>query len=184
MASAAAADAPSALAGTGTITMVHAVPGLTADVSVDGKEVLTGFEPSRVTNPVTLSAGSHTVALKADSGPSAGKTVLTATLEVAAGSASTAVIGLSPSGSPKAFVFAEMPQPVPNGQAGLVIRTVAATAPVKMLVDGAALPETFASGTSGDTDLWRPALTRSPSRMGPPGRRCWRPRRRLCSPTG
>src|ERR1700712_1900064 len=92
-----AADTP-ALAGTGVITLIHAVPGLVADVSVDGKEVLTGFTASRVTDPVTLSAGTHTVALKADNGPDTGKTVLTAKLDITAGTTSTAVVGLTPAG--------------------------------------------------------------------------------------
>lgn len=130
-----AADTP-ALAGTGVITMVHAVPGLIADVSVDGKEVLTNFTASRVTDPVTLSAGAHTVALKADNGSDAGKTVLTAKLDVTAGSTSTAVVGLTPAGAAKAFLFPETAMPVPAGEAAVVLRNVAATVPVKIVVDG------------------------------------------------
>lgn len=128
----------STLNGTGIITMIHAVPGLVADVSVDGKQILTGFTASRVTDPVTLSAGTHTVTLKADNGPDAGKTVLTAKLNITAGTTSTAVVGLTPDGSPKAFVFPEMPLPVPTGQAGVVVRQVAASAPVKLVIDGSA----------------------------------------------
>jgi hypothetical protein len=139
-----AADTP-ALAGTGVITMVHAVPGLVADVSVDGKSVLTGFTASRVTDPVTLSAGTHTVALKADNGKSAGKTVLTAKLDVTAGTTSTAVVGLTPAGAAKAFVFPEMAVPVASGQAAFVLRNVAATSPVKIVVDG----KPFTTGTLG-----------------------------------
>ena len=139
-----------ALSGTGVITLIHAVPGLVADVSVDGKTVLTGFTASRVTDPVTLSAGKHTVMLKADNGPDAGKTVLTATLDITAGSTSTAVVGLTPAGSAKAFVFPEMPIAVPIGKAAVVIRQVAATGPVRLVVDGATLP--IGSLTSGISD--------------------------------
>ncbi len=149
----AGAAEPAAIAGTGSVTMVHAVPGLVADISVDGKEVLKDFTASRVTDPVTLSAGPHTVAVKADNGPSAGKTVLTATLDIAAGSTSTAVAGLAPDGSPKAFLFPETAQPVPNGKAGVVIRTVGATGPVTMVVDGAPLPTSLPSGGSFTADL-------------------------------
>ncbi len=125
-----------ALDGTGVVTLVHAVPGLIADVSVDGSVVLTGFTASRVTNPVTLSAGKHTVSLKADNGPDAGKVVLTATLNITAGTTSTAVVGLTPSGAAKAYVFPEMPITVPSGQAAVVIRHVADTGVVKLVVDG------------------------------------------------
>ena len=151
-ASAGAAE-PAAIAGTGTVTMVHAVPGLVADISVDGKEVLSDFTASRVTDPVTLSAGPHTVAVKADNGPSAGKTVLTAKLDITAGSTSTAVAGLAPDGSPKAFLFPETAQPVPNGQAGVILRTVGATGPVTMVVDGSALPKSLSSGGSFTANL-------------------------------
>ncbi len=128
------------LSGTGVITLIHAVPGLVADVAVDGKTVLTGFTSSRVTDPVTLSAGSHTVTLKADNGPNAGKIVLRAPLDIVAGTTSTAVVGLTPSGQPKAFVFPEMPIPVPAGKAGVVIRHVADSGPVTLTVDGSVLP--------------------------------------------
>jgi Domain of unknown function (DUF4397) len=149
---AALATATPALDGTGTVTLVHAVPGLIADVSVDGKVVLTGFTASRVTDPVTLSAGEHTVTLKADNGPDAGKVVLTATLNVIAGTTSTAVVGLTPNGTPKAYVFPEMPIAVPNGQAAVVVRHVAATGPIKLMVDGAALPGTLSNGATETTD--------------------------------
>ncbi len=142
-----------ALDGTGVVSLVHAVPGLIADVSIDGKVALTGFTASRVTNPVTLSAGKHTVSFTADNGPDAGQVVLTATLNVTAGMTSTAVVGLTPSGAPKAYVFPEMPIPVPNGQAAVVIRHVAAAGPVKLVVDGAALPGSLANGASANADV-------------------------------
>jgi hypothetical protein len=142
-----------ALTGTGIVTMIHAVPGLVADVSVDGKTVLTGFTASRVTDPVTLSAGKHTVALKADNGSSAGKIVLTATLDITAGTTSTAVVGLAPDGKAEAFVFPESPISIPNGKSAVVVRQVAATGPVKLVVDGASLPiGSLASGGSATTD--------------------------------
>lgn len=141
-----------ALDGTGVVTLVHAVPGLIADVSVDGSVVLTGFTASRVTNPVTLSAGKHTVSLKADNGPNAGKVVLTATLNITAGTTSTAVVGLTPSGAAKAYVFPEMPITVPNGQAAVVIRHVADTGVIKLVVDGATLPGTLANGATANAD--------------------------------
>lgn len=141
------------LSGTGVVTLIHAVPGLVADVAVDGKTVLTGFTASRVTDPVTLSAGSHTVALTADNGPDAGKVVLTATLDIVAGTTSTAVVGLTPEGKPKAFVFPEMPIAVPPGKAGVVLRHVAASAPVTLVVDGSVLPiGALANGASVTTD--------------------------------
>ncbi len=149
---AALATATPTLDGTGVITLIHAVPGLVADVSVDGKVAITGFTASRVTDPVTLSAGSHTVSIKADNGPDAGKVVLTATLNIIAGTTSTAVVGLTPSGAPKAYVFPEMPISVPNGQAAVVVRHVADTGTIKLNVDGATLPGTLANGATETTD--------------------------------
>lgn len=145
------ATATPALNGTGVVTLVHAVPGLVANVSIDGKVVLTGFTASRVTDPVTLSAGNHTVTLKADNGSNAGKVVLTAMLNIIAGTSSTAVVGLTPGGAAKAYVFPEMPIAVPNGEAAVVVRHVAATGPIKLMVDGAALPGTLANGATETT---------------------------------
>ena len=150
--SAALATATPALDGTGVVTLIHAVPGLVADVSVDGKVAITGFTASRVTDPVTLSAGEHTVTIKADNGASAGMVVLTATLNVIAGTTSTAVVGLTPSGAPKAYVFPEAPISVPNGQAAVVVRHVADTGAVKLMVDGAALPGSLANGATETTN--------------------------------
>ena len=147
-----AADTP-ALAGTGVVTMIHAVPGLVADVSVDGKQVLTGFTASRVTDPVTLSAGTHTVSLKADNGADAGKTVLTANLDITAGSTSTAVAGLTSAGAAKAFFFPEMTVPVPTGQAAVILRNVASTVPVKIVVDGKQLGPALANGAASSADV-------------------------------
>jgi hypothetical protein len=124
------------LAGTGVITLIHAVPGLVADVLVDGKQVLTGFTASRVTDPVTLSAGKHTVTLKADNNGTPGKTLLTIPLEITAGTTSTAVVGLTRNGTAKAFLFPELPVQVPDAKAGVIMRDVAATGPVKIVVDG------------------------------------------------
>ena len=103
--------------------MIHAVPGLVADVAVDGKTVLTGFTASRVTDPVTLSAGSHTVTLKADNGPDAGKIVLTATARHHRRHHLHRRRRPHPDGAPKAFVFPEMPIAVPTGKAGVVSAT-------------------------------------------------------------
>jgi hypothetical protein len=141
------------LSGTGVITLIHAVPGFVADVAVDGKTILTGFTASRVTDPLTLSAGSHTVALKADNGPDIGKVVLKATLDIVAGTTSTAVVGLTPDGTPTAFVFPETPIAVPPGKAGVVLRQVAASGPVTLVVDGSVLPiGALANGASVTTD--------------------------------
>lgn len=141
------------LNGTGVITMIHAVPGLVADVSVDGKPILTGFTASRVTDPVTLSAGLHTVSLKADNGPKAGKTILTAKLDIVAGTTSTAVVGLAADGSPKAFVFPETDLTVPSGKAAVVVRSVAASPPVNLMVNRVTLPiGALANGASVTRD--------------------------------
>ena len=149
---AALATATPTLDGTGLVTLIHAVPGLVADVSVDGKVALTGFTASRVTDPVTLSAGEHTVTLKADNGPDAGKVVLTAKLNIIAGTTSTAVVGLTPSGAAKAYVFPETPIAVPNGQAAVVVRHVADTGAIKLMVDGASLPGSLGNGATETTD--------------------------------
>lgn len=142
---------------TGRLTVVHGLRGLVADVSVDGKSVLQDFTDARVTDPLTLAAGRHTVAAtNANSNPSA--VILSTQIQVQAGSVQTAVLGLTADGLKKAFVFPEPAMNLGDAQAGLMVRHAAAVAGVRIFVDGKQLSaqpltdggstdETIAAGT-------------------------------------
>ena len=44
---------------TATVSILHAVPGLTVDVYANGDAILTDFEPGTITDPLTLPAGDY-----------------------------------------------------------------------------------------------------------------------------
>ncbi|MGB3829110.1 MAG: DUF4397 domain-containing protein, partial [Ornithinimicrobium sp.] len=43
------------------VSVLHAVPGLTVDVYVNGEETLPDFEPGTLTDPLTLPAGDYDI---------------------------------------------------------------------------------------------------------------------------
>src|SRR5882762_9726720 len=59
------AHAAHAASETGTVTLVHGVRGLTADIYLDGAVALQVFQPERTAGPLTLRAGSHAVDVRA-----------------------------------------------------------------------------------------------------------------------
>ena len=50
----------------GTVYVVHAIPGVTVDVYVNGKDTLPGFTPGTVAGPLSLPAGSYATVLLAE----------------------------------------------------------------------------------------------------------------------
>ena len=51
-----------------TVSVLHAVPGLTVDVFIDGEEAIPNFEPGTLTDPMMLAAGSYDIQVFADGG--------------------------------------------------------------------------------------------------------------------
>ncbi len=99
-----AGAAPSAQAASGesVLTVVHGVRGLVADVRLDGKLVLSGFAPERVTDALTLPAGKHRVQAWPSGTGQKGEPVIDAVIDLPAGGRSTAGIGID--GDGKAFI--------------------------------------------------------------------------------
>ena len=46
-----------------TVSVLHAVPGLTVDVYANGEELLPDFEPGTLTDPLMLPAGTYDLKL-------------------------------------------------------------------------------------------------------------------------
>ncbi len=145
------ASAKSVPAASGTVTIVHGVRGLVADVAVDRERVLTGFSAARVTDPLTLSPGRHTVAVTqtgSGSGPA-----LTAQITVPVNSLQTVAVGLTTAGQRKIFVYRETTVALAGEQGALTVRHVAAVPPVQILVDGKPFGGTLADGDSTTASL-------------------------------
>lgn len=128
----------SAVAGpptSGRVVIVHGVRGLVANVDVDGNRVLSGFQPERTTDPLTLPAGPHALVLRRANDPAAAP-VLQQQLTVRAGSVESAALGLTAAGRPALTVFDDRGSAVPVGRARLVVRHIAAGPAVQVTVDG------------------------------------------------
>ena len=128
-------------ASTGTVTVVHGIPGVTVDVYVDGKDALPGFKPGTVTKPITLPAGSHTIKIfKTGEGPS-GTAVIKDSVNLPAGANASLVAYLKADGSvsPKLAVFVNDTSSIAAGKGRVTVRHVAAAPAVAVAADGATI---------------------------------------------
>ena len=120
---------------TGTVTLVHGVRGLVADIYLDGKVALQVFQPERTAGPLDLPAGAHPVEVRPAGAPATSAPLLSATLNVPAGSRQSAVVHLSPTGQPALTVYADDASAIPAGQARVVLRHAAAAGPVDVQIN-------------------------------------------------
>jgi hypothetical protein len=126
--------------------VLHAVPGLTVDVYVNGDLTLDNFEPSDLAGPLDLPAGTYTVAITAadaadDSSPAIGPIDLV----LDANMSYTAVAHLDASGDPTASLFTNDLSTIPAGEGKLTVRHTAAAPAVDVLADGAAAFENLSN---------------------------------------
>lgn len=122
--------------GTGTVTVLHGVPGLTVDVYVNGDLTLEDFEPGTVTDPLSLPAGDYDIAVRpadaaADSEPAiAGSTTLPADADA------SIIAHLDEAGDPTLGVFVNDTSATAAGEARLGVRHTAAAPAVDVAADG------------------------------------------------
>jgi hypothetical protein len=131
-----ATAAPAAAAENGTVYVVHGVPGLTVDVYVNGKTVLTGFKPGEVTGPLSLPPGSYDVAVRKAGEATTAAPAIDKTVTLPAGANVSLVAHLSASGTPTLTAFANPVGELANGKARLVVRHTAAAPAVDILAGG------------------------------------------------
>ena len=120
-----------------TVSVLHAVPGLTVDVYADGEELIPDFEPGTLTDPLDLPAGSYDLEVFADGeGPEGEPAISAQDVDVPAGANATVVAHLDADGEPRLSVFANDTSRVPAGQARLTVRHTAAAPAVDVRADG------------------------------------------------
>ncbi|MGD9959391.1 DUF4397 domain-containing protein [Nocardioides sp.] len=119
---------PAHAADTATVSVLHAVPGLTVDVYANGDELIPDFEPGTLTDPLTLPAGSYDLQVFADGdSPGNGDPAIEANgVEVPAGANATIVAHLDADGAPMLSVFANDTSATAPGEARLTVRHTAA----------------------------------------------------------
>src|SRR5205085_1478076 len=89
----------------GTVTVVHGLRGVVADVYVDGQLALPTFQPDRVTDPIQVPAGSHHVEIRQAGDPATAPPAVTADVDVIAGGRQSIVAHLSSTGAPTVTVY-------------------------------------------------------------------------------
>jgi hypothetical protein len=132
-----------------TVTVLHGLPGFTADVYVNGELTLNGFRPEEATDPLQLPAGEYRIEIRdvgarADSPP-----VLSGTATIRPGQNLSIIAGLTASGDLTLNVYTNSLKPVPAGKTRLVVRHQAAAVPLDVKVDG----KTVHSGLSNGDDV-------------------------------
>ncbi len=87
----------SAQDGEATVSVLHAVPGLTVDVYANGDELIPDFKPGTLTDPQALPAGTYDLAVYADGDDPASATpaIQAKGVEVPAGANATVVAHLN-----------------------------------------------------------------------------------------
>lgn len=121
------AASPAQSAENATVSVLHAVPGLTVDVYANGEELIADFEPGTLTDPLKLPAGTYDLAVfPAGEGPDGDPAIEAKDVAVPAGANATVVAHLDANGDPMLSLFANDASSVPAGQARLTVRHVAA----------------------------------------------------------
>jgi hypothetical protein len=133
------------------VTVLHGLPGFTADVYVNGELTLDGFQPLAATDPLELPAGEYEIQIRDVGSAPDSAPALEGTATVEAGQNLSIIAGLTEDGDPQLNLFSNDISPVAAGKTRLVIRHVAATGELDVRLDGADL----ITGLGNGDDLTR-----------------------------
>lgn len=126
--------------GDAELSVLHAVPGLTVDVWVNGERTLDDFTPGSLAGPLELPAGTYTVAITAaDAVDASAPAIGPVDLTLAGSTSYTAAAHLDAAGSPTATLFTNDTATTAPGEGRLTVRHVAAAPAVDVLAGGTAV---------------------------------------------
>jgi hypothetical protein len=132
-------------AGEAKVQLLHGVPGVEADVYIDGEAIAAEFGSGSVAGPIELDAGTHeielfaaTPSLPASSEDRTDEPVATSSIEVGAEPASL-VAHLDEDGEVALSVFDEDLRPLDPGTSRVTVRNLMATGTVDASIDGEAV---------------------------------------------
>jgi hypothetical protein len=138
-----------------TVSVLHAVPGLTVDVYANGEELIPDFAPGTLTDPLTLPAGTYDLQVFADGDnpDNADPAIEAQGVEVPAGANATVVAHLDADGNPVLTPFVNDVTATAAGDARLVVRHTAAAPPVDVRADGEVLFADLANPDEASGDV-------------------------------
>lgn len=143
-----------AQAGTGTVYVVHGIPGLTVDVYVDDVLTLPGFTPTTVAGPLTLPAATYNIKIfGAGADPSTATPAIEENVTLPAGANASLVANLSEAGTPVLNTFVNDTAAAPAGEGRIVVRHTAAAPAVDVLANGAPVFTNLTNPNSVQADL-------------------------------
>jgi hypothetical protein len=124
-----------------TVTFVHGIRGMLADVYLDDELILQGFEPERATEPMEMQTGRHRIDLREADAPADAEPAVTKRFSVPPGSRLTAIAHWVGVDECTITVFDESSDTVAAGSGRLVARHTAATDGVALAIDGQPLAD-------------------------------------------
>lgn len=133
-----AVPASASSTGNATVSVLHAVPGLTVDVYANGEELIPDFTPGTLTDPLQLPAGTYDLAVfEAGADPAtATPAIELADATVPAGANVTVVAHLGETGTPTLTPFVNDVSTLDAGKARLTVRHTAAAPAVDVRAGG------------------------------------------------
>ena len=138
---------------TATVTVLHALPGFTADVYVNGELTLSGFEPETATDPLELPPGRYVIEIRDVGADPTSEPALAGSVRLRTGQNLSIIAGLSVAGEPELNVFKNPLSPVPPGQSRLIVRNVADVPSIDVLLDGDRVFRSVGHGDEQTDDL-------------------------------
>lgn len=153
--------AAGAQAETGTVTVIHGVPGVDVDVYVNDELTLEDFKPDTVTDPLELPAGDYTIDIRTAGADPSEAPIITGEATLPAGANATLIAHLEEDGTPTLGVFVNDTAKTAAGEGRLVVRHTAAAPAVDVLAGGTAVITDLTNPNESTLDL--PAGTVSAS---------------------
>lgn len=133
------AQAANYSSGSTKVSVLHLIPNTPVDVYVNHKRLLNDFKPGTLAGPLTLKAGTYTVAIVAATATSEKNPVIgPVNLKFAAHRNYTVSAHLTADGKPTASLYLNSIKRTPAGDGRLIVRHNAAAPAVDVLVNGEA----------------------------------------------
>jgi hypothetical protein len=153
------APSPAAGAEPGRLFVVHALPGVAADVYLDGRLAVAGSTAGDVVGPVEVTATARVEVFAAvDDPPTTSDrrsdvAVAGGEVGIAGGQVVSVAAHLDPEGRATLTPFVDDVTPTPPGQGRVTLRHVARVPALDVVVDGATVPGLTAIGPGGQTSI-------------------------------